>query len=61
MSEQGLAYLIDLSGYEEVHIKCGMSYVRTTPEHFVQCMAWLLTNVDTDTIITKDGGVEPDD
>lgn len=51
---------LDLSKYKEVRISVGESFVATTPERFVACMAWLLTNVDTDTLITKDG-VEVDE
>ena len=45
----------DLTEYKEVRIIAGKHYVATTPEHFVECMAWLLTNVDTGTLVTKDG------
>ena len=51
---------LDLSGYTEVCIECNEHFVKTTPEHFVDCMSWLLSSVDTDTLITKEG-VEPDD
>ena len=56
----GIGRVLELSPYESVTISWKDKYVSTTTEHFVECMAWLLTNVDTDTIITKDG-VEPDD
>ena len=48
---------IDLTEYDvrEVRLVHGDHYVATTPEHLVECMAWLLTNVDVDTLITKDG------
>ena len=55
MSAMDLPYLVDLTPYTEVTIKCGMEYVTTTPEHFVDCMLWLLANVDTNTVITKYG------
>lgn len=45
----------DLTEYKEVRIIAGKHFVATTPEHFVECMAWLLANVDTDTLVTKDG------
>ena len=47
--------IIDLGDYSEVRIESGMQYIATTPDKLIECMAWLLTNVDTDTIITKDG------
>lgn len=46
---------VDLTEYLELRIKCGERFVATTPEHLVECMAWLLTNVDVDTIVTKLG------
>ncbi len=46
---------IDLSEYKEVRLLVGKSFVATTPEHLLACMAWLLSCVDTDTLITKDG------
>lgn len=52
--------IIDLKDYSEVRIENGMQYVATTPDMLVECMAWLLSNVDTDTIITKNG-VEVDE
>lgn len=55
MGEGPIPYIIDLTRYSEVRIECGMDYVVTTPEHFVECMSWLLGNVDTDTVITKEG------
>ena len=45
----------DLTEYKEVRIIAGKHFVATTPEHFVECMTWLLANVDTDTLVTKDG------
>ena len=48
---------IDLTEYDvrEVRFECGRHFVATTPAHLIECMAWLLTNVDTDTMVTKDG------
>ena len=48
---------IDLPEYDvsEVRLVCGKHFVATTPDHLLECMAWLLTNVDTDTLVTKDG------
>lgn len=46
---------LDVTDYRELRIVCGDKFVATTPEHFVDCMAWLLTNVDTNTLVTKDG------
>ena len=48
---------IDLGEFNvsEVRIEHGNHFVATTPEHFIECLAWLLTNVDTDTLVTKDG------
>lgn len=51
---------IDLSEYQEVRLSVGESFVATTPECLLDCVAWLLTNVDTHTLITKDG-VEVDE
>lgn len=53
---------IDLTEYgvREVRMACGDHFVATTPERLIECMAWLLTNVDTDTIITRDG-IEEDE
>jgi hypothetical protein len=45
----------DLSDYKAVRFTAGGAFVETTPERFVACMAWLLSCVDTDTLITKDG------
>ena len=47
--------VVDLTSYTEVRIVAGEHFVATTPERFVECMAWLLTNVDTDTLVTKHG------
>lgn len=46
---------VDLTDYAEVRIVAGEHFVATTPDRLVECMAWLLTNVDTDTLVTKDG------
>ena len=47
---------IDLGEYDvsEVRVECGRHFVATTTEHLIECLAWLLTNVDTDTLVTKD-------
>ena len=55
MGEGPIPYIINLTRYSEVRIECGMDYVATTPERFIECMSWLLSNVDTDTVITKEG------
>ena len=39
----------------EVRIESGKHFVASTPEHIIECLSWLLTNVDTDTLVTKDG------
>lgn len=51
---------LDLTEYKEVRIVVGEHFVATTPEHFVECMSWLFTNVDTDTLVTK-SGIEVDE
>lgn len=56
-----MKYLIDLTdGIDEVRVQLGDRFVATTPEHFLECMSWLLSSVDVDTRITSEG-VEPDD
>lgn len=50
-----MSVTIDLTEYKEVRIVAGEHFVATTPERFMECMSWLLTNVDTDTLVTKDG------
>ena len=50
-----MSVALDLTEYKEVRIVVGEHFVATTPEHFMECMSWLLTNVDTDTLVTKDG------
>ena len=51
----GIGKTIDLTRYQEVCFRCGEYFVATTPEHLIKCLVWLLTNVDTDTLVTKDG------
>ena len=50
---------VDLTVYKEVRIIAGKHYVATSPEHFVDCMAWLLANTYTDTLVTT-GEIEVD-
>ena len=38
---------------EEVRLRVGEHFVVTTPERLMECIAWLLTNVGTDTMVTK--------
>ena len=54
---QPIRVTIDLPPYKEVRFTHGEHYVATTPEHIFECLAWLLTNVDTNTLITG-GGIE---
>lgn len=52
--------IIDLENVDEVRVTLGDKFVATSPEHFLECMSWLLCNVDTDTKVTQ-LGIEPDD
>lgn len=47
--------LTEYTKYEEVRIVAGEHIVTTTPEHLIECVLWLLTNVDTNTLVTRDG------
>jgi len=58
--ETGLVGTIDLSQLDAVRFKVGEHTVAASAEHFARCLNWLVHNVDTDTVISKEGISEDD-